>query len=163
MPDTPESWKHIDSYEGRYEVSDRGRVRNIITGRILKPWITDTGYLLVSLYGNGERPEKRRVHRLVAFAFLGEPGPDQEVCHGDGTRTNNAVYNLRWGTRSDNMRDAVKHGTHPNAFRGRTHCKNGHEFTPDNTLVKDDGRRCRTCRRNRVRAWRARNTTKAAA
>jgi len=52
------------------------------------------------------------VHRLVLEAFIG-PCPDgMECCHYDGDPSNNCIENLRWDTRKENIRDAVKHGTH---------------------------------------------------
>lgn len=155
-------WKPIPDYLGIYEVSDSGQVRRIpgspaypAGNRALKPWINDGGYQTVSLYKDG-RSRKWTVHRLIAFAFHGNPDPGQEACHGDGDQLNNTATNIRWGTRSENMRDMVNHGNQFNQFRDRTHCANGHQFTTENTLLKADGRRCRTCRRNRVRAWRER-------
>ncbi len=50
------------------------------------------------------------VHALVALAFIG-PRPDgYDVMHIDGTRTNNAVGNLRYGTRSENCLQAYAEG-----------------------------------------------------
>jgi hypothetical protein len=44
----------------------------------------------------------------------------------------------------------------PATYAARTHCDNGHEFTAANTHQRDDGgRKCRTCHRNYMRAWRA--------
>jgi len=155
-------WRPVAGYEGLYEVSDHGAVRRVPRSRAhaterreLKPWITTTGYLCVSLYRSGIA-RKYKVHRLVAIAFLPSADLSLDVCHNNGDRLNAAVSNLRWDTRSGNMRDTIKHGTHRNQFRGRTSCANGHEFTKENTLIAVDGRKCRTCRRNRVRAWRAR-------
>ena len=83
-----------------------------------------------------------------------------EVRHLDGNSRNDSAENLAWGTRLENMRDMRRHGTHHNAQK--THCKNGHEFTPENTAPKGNGaRRCRACtlassrrRKARLRAMR---------
>lgn len=48
-----ETWKPIADYVGLYEVSNKGRVRNLKTGRILKPGNNGRGYLFVGLYKNG--------------------------------------------------------------------------------------------------------------
>ena len=132
-------WRDVTEFEGFYEVSSAGEVRNARTLHILKPasW---KGYLRVNLQG-----KTRKVHRIVAFAFHGEPHDGQEVCHNNGMSTDNRAENLRWGTRSENTVDKVKHGTHPMA--AKTHCPRGHEYTVTNTYqLPRGGRSCRTCR-----------------
>ena len=70
------------------------------------------GYKIASISCNGKRFQKK-VHRLVLLAFVG-PCPDgMQTCHQDGDRANNSLKNLRWGTGSDNMADAKRHGTFP--------------------------------------------------
>ncbi len=157
---TVETWRPIADYEGIYEVSDLGQIRRIRRARgarvgQLRPWMSSTGYPCVTLYRDGVG-RKFKVHRLVAIAFVPGASVDLDVCHTDGDRLNAKASNLRWDTRSANMLDAVAHGTQFNHFRDRDHCANGHEFTEQNTLQAADGRRCRTCRRDRVRAWRMR-------
>lgn len=123
-------WKPVVGFEGAYEVSDHGDVRSIdrtwtqvsrfgtlhehtCKGRILRAGIGSNGYLTVTL-GRGN---SRTVHSLVAAAFIG-PRPDGcEVLHCDGTRTNNHVSNLRYGTRTENILDAVRSGTWVTAER----------------------------------------------
>lgn len=61
-----------------------------------------------------------RVHRLVAEAWIGgKPFHEAQVCHADGTRTNNHYTNLRWGSSADNAKDSVKHGTHTGKNNGK--------------------------------------------
>jgi len=111
-----EIWKSIPGHPF-YEVSSIGRVRRMgpahgaKVGRVLKHWIT-VGYPFVSLWA-GNKKTSIPVHRLVALAFLPEPGQGQtQVAHGDGNGENNAVENLRWATPTENMSDRLKHGTH---------------------------------------------------
>lgn len=110
-----EEWRPVAGFEGLYEVSDHGRVRSVragnhvnkrLQGKVLKERTNKVGYPVVSLYRGGKATRKERtVHRLVLEAFVG-PAPDGcEVLHGDGTKINNHLSNLRWGTRSENMRD----------------------------------------------------------
>lgn len=105
-----ENWKAVPGYP-RYDVSTHGRVRSRVhRGRIiLKPWLNNMGYLMVTLYNEGGDKDWL-VHRLVAIAFLGDH-PGLDVCHNDGTATNNYLVNLRWDTRAGNFADKPPHGT----------------------------------------------------
>ena len=115
-----EVWKDIPGYEGRYQVSDLGRVRSVnrqiqrvrkngtvirsnVRGNVLKPsW---SPYAHVNL----GKTETRNVHQLVALAFLGACPPSLEVLHRDGDRTNNTPDNLVYGTHSENHLDITRH------------------------------------------------------
>ena len=105
-----ETWKAVPGYEGLYEVSDQGRVRSFArykSGRILRPGRMPQGHMSVAL-GRGN---SQCVHKLVLLTFVG-PAPDRhECCHNNGDPSDNRLENLRWGTRSENIRDAVRHGT----------------------------------------------------
>ena len=104
-----EVWKPIPGYEGWYEVSDQGHVRTFrrgANGRLLKPGRMPQGHLSVAL-GRGN---SQCVHKLVLLAFVG-PAPDKhECCHNNGDPADNRLENLRWGTRSENIKDAYAHG-----------------------------------------------------
>ena len=153
---THEQWRPVVDYEGLYEVSDLGRVRSLdrITldrlgkryarkGRLLKPVKNTNGRLQVYLYRDGDqRPQQ--VHRLVLSAFVGPCPEGAEACHWDDDPTNNRLDNLRWASRSDNLYDRVRNGRDHNARK--THCANGHPYSPENTYVLPDGSRsCRIC------------------
>ena len=100
-----EIWRAVVGYEGRYEISNCGNVRNAKTLKILKRQIhPKTGYCSVDLY-NGKHNGKM-VHRLVAEAFLPNPYCLPEVNHRDDDKTNNYVSiehaeqsNLEWCNR----------------------------------------------------------------
>jgi hypothetical protein len=98
----------------------------------------------------------RLVHILVLEAFVG-PRPDGAYgLHWDDDPSNNRVENLRWGTPSENMYDKVRNGRHHNAEK--TACKYGHPLTGENLTIDTLGKRvCRTCQRERMRRYRARN------
>lgn len=111
-----EQWKAVVDYEGRYEVSSKGRVRSLRSRHglrkkplLLKQQPGDAGHLMVGLYdGNGRRIGL--VHRLMLEAFVG-PCPDgQQCCHKDDRPENNTLKNLRWDTPAGNSRDAVRNG-----------------------------------------------------
>lgn len=96
-----EEWRPVEECPA-YEVSSMGRVRH--KGRVLKPWPHKSRHLYVSVFRVGHR----QVHRLVLKAFVGEPPSERhEACHRDGEPTNNALTNLYWGTRAENIEDAA--------------------------------------------------------
>lgn len=96
-----EVWKDIKDYEGLYQVSNFGRVKNAVTGKILKPIQIKTNgkytQVVVNLYNNGKR-KRFTVARLVAQAFIPNPENKPEVDHINTDSTDNRVENLRWVT-----------------------------------------------------------------
>jgi len=104
-----EQWRPVPAFEGKYEVSDLGRVKSLrwTPPRILRPGPSNYGHMSVVL----GRRNTRMVHELVLIAFVGPRPPGQETRHLDGDPANNRLDNLCWGTRSENNRDAVRHGT----------------------------------------------------
>lgn len=102
-------WKPIVGYEN-YEISEYGDIRNLNTGKIRKKRINSLhGYVEVDLYKNGQCSWKR-VHRLVAEAFLDNPNSLPVVMHKDNDKTNNHYTNLEWGTVSENTKQAFDDG-----------------------------------------------------
>lgn len=109
-----EKWKPIVGFYN--EVSNQGRVRSVThvagngktyQGKILKPIITKSGYVNVCLTtGNDESKITKRVHRLVADAFIENPDDKDEINHKDGNKENNRAENLEWVTRSENEQHA---------------------------------------------------------
>lgn len=148
-----ETWLPIPDYEGLYEVSDLGRVRSLprpyCRGRILRETSHSRRYLQVGLSQNGVA-KTRLIHQLVMEAFVGPCPGGQEIRHLDGTRSNNALTNLTYGTPHENQQDSLRHGTNNNARK--THCIRSHEFTESNTYITPStgGRICRRCQRDRA-------------
>lgn len=108
-------WKQIPTFPA-YEVSERGDVRRVVAarggvvGRVLRPYVRQDGYDMFILRRDG-CSYHRKAHQLVAEAFIGpKPFPAAEVCHGDGSRTNNHYRNLRWGSSLENKADMMRHG-----------------------------------------------------
>ena len=89
-----EIWRDIVGYEGLYQVSNTGKVRNK-KRKILKPQLFSCGYLYVALYKN-RKMKYFRIHRLVAQAFIPNPNNYPIVNHRDENRQNNLVENLEW-------------------------------------------------------------------
>lgn len=167
-----EQWRPVPGWEGAYEVSDRGRVRSLdrrtrrgagwmtVRSRVLKTTLDGNGRRTVKLH-QGDGGVTHSVYRVVMDAFVGPCPPGMEVCHGDGDKTNDALSNLRYDTRGNNNRDAVRHGTHHEARK--TRCPQNHPYDEANTYVDKDGHRfCRTCRRDRIRAFHQRKAMRAA-
>ena len=103
-------WKTIEHYPD-YEVSNKGLVRNKVSGKVLKPEKTNGGYLRVAL-GNDEGYKKKKVHRLVAEAFIDNPNPEEydQVNHKNLCKTDNNAENLEWCSDSFNKRHALVNG-----------------------------------------------------
>ena len=97
-----EEWRDIEGFNG-YQVSNEGRIRSLKWGkeRIRKVTINKYGYLEVSLCKD-EKPTTKRIHRLVAEAFIPNPQNLPEVNHKDEDKTNNNVENLEWCTEEYN-------------------------------------------------------------
>jgi hypothetical protein len=163
-----EEWRSVPEFEGRYEVSSEGRVRSLprrdrlgrpVGGLILRLKDRGNGYRFITLNHDGSKTH-RDVHALVALAFLGPRPDDREVRHLDGDPLNCRATNLAYGTRSENMLDKVRHGTHHEA--NKTHCPARHEYVPANTYWSRPRRPdlspvriCRTCALERARRRRA--------
>jgi len=128
-----EIWKDVPGYEGRYQVSDLGNVRSVdryvdcgyggrrrYKGKALHPGARPSGHTTVAL---GKR-NSASVHRLVMLAFVGPCPAGHEVLHDDHNPANNALTNLRYGTRSENLKMDYTAGNrignrHPNFIGAR--------------------------------------------
>lgn len=114
-----EAWRIIAGFDA-YEVSSLGRIRrryrtvtNSVAGHVLKPFLSASGrgYQTVTLCA-GDHRRKKMIHILVCAAFHGpSPSPNHQAAHWNGNRTDNREGNLRWATKLENARDAVRHGT----------------------------------------------------
>lgn len=94
-----EIWKLVDEFPG-YEVSNLGRVKRTETNRIIR-FYDKGGYVKVQMFNNGTQ-KKPSVHRLVAVAFIPNPGNKPDIHHIDHDKTNNRVDNLMWVTPAEN-------------------------------------------------------------
>ena len=105
-------WKPITGFEGLYDVSETGCIRNARTLKILKPNKIGKGYLIVHLKKDGKR-YARYVHRLTAEAYVPNPQNHPVVNHDDGNKENCHYTNLIWSTYSENNQHAYDTGLKP--------------------------------------------------
>lgn len=115
-----ERWAEIEGFEGLYAICSDGAVwalnkmqryllRNkaeafrYIPAHEIAWQLNNGGYRIVHLY-KGNRRHMKTVHRLVAQAFIPQPGVGLDVDHRDHNRNNPRLDNLRWLTRSENLR-----------------------------------------------------------
>ena len=98
-----EVFRSIDGYNN-YAISTFGRVKNVITGIILKTRPRQ-GYLIVDLRENAIR-KTHLLHRLVCCAFINNPDDKLCVDHKDNNKANNHVSNLRFATSKENNQNS---------------------------------------------------------
>ena len=126
-------------YRGYY-ASDRGTIWSKRRGALfkLKPKIDGFGYHRVCVTREDKKQEWRFVHVLVLEAFIGPPPKGMECRHfPDRDPGNNRLTNLSWGTRSQNQRDRVHHGT---SSRGEQNARVKLSETQVLTIRKLEGR-----------------------
>lgn len=102
-----EIWKDIKRFEGKYQVSNLGRVKSFArkTPKILKPRIDKDGYHEYGLYCTFvKKTLYRRGHRLVAEAFIPNPKNLPVINHLNLVKNDNRVDNLEWCTVCHNNR-----------------------------------------------------------
>lgn len=112
-----EIWKDVLNFEGRYQVSNIGRIRSILSnhGKYQEKLKTQRirskscQYMYVQ-FSVLDVPHHEAVHRAVAKAFIPNPDRKPVVNHIDGNKLNNNVCNLEWATYSENILHAFSTG-----------------------------------------------------
>jgi hypothetical protein len=138
-------YRPVPGYDDLYAGMD-GTIISGMRGELI-PKPAANGYLRVYVPKRG----KKKVHQLVAAAFLGPRPPGMVTRHADGIKEHVALSNLCYGTNKDNSQDAVRHGTIFNSKK--TECPQGHEYTPENVYITPAGtRHCRICTRDNIRS-----------
>ena len=110
-----EEWRDIAGYEGKYQISNLGRVLLLgvyrdgrrYSRRIKKTRFGVCGYEYTILTDFAGNTKTWKIHRLVAMTFIQNPDEYPCVDHIDGVRTNNRVSNLRWATYSMNANNPI--------------------------------------------------------
>lgn len=133
-------WKDIEGFEGLYQVSSDGQVKSlsrevetankggvftkIIRERLLKPQIDQRGYLYVNIYKDNKMHSKR-IHKLVASAFISNPNKYDDVHHKDHNAKNNTTSNLMWINKNEH-----------NTIHSSEKAKKVYQYTLDGDLIK---------------------------
>lgn len=121
-----EIWLPIKEYENLYEISNLGRIKSLIKKgssieKIKKNGFdVNTGYINVQLRKNNI-PLTKRVHRMVAIAFIPNPLNKPCVNHKDGDKKNCKVSNLEWMTYSENTLHSFKNGLQKKIFGNKNY------------------------------------------
>lgn len=104
-----EEWKDITDYEGKYQVSNLGRVRslkhkhgNYSQPKILNDYKNNRDYHFVQLCKKG-KAKGFLIHRLVGIAFIENPENKKTIDHIDKNKSNNQLSNLRWATNDEQI------------------------------------------------------------
>lgn len=123
-----ELFKPIKGWEGVFEISNKGYVRNIKSGTKRYGSPGKKGYWRLVLSAQGKR-QSVRIHKLVGEHFIANPNNLPELNHKDGNKNNNWSNNLEWSTSSDNKYHAYKNGLYENR-------NNTGESSPEELTVK---------------------------
>ena len=117
MSEDENEWKWIDGYKNIYRIYRNGRVESVKRYRVrnnkfMKPQIDTGGYRHVGLSKDGEG-KNFLIHRLIAIAFIPNPNPEKFDCvdHWNLDKLDNKIDNLRWISKSGNMRNRKSRGT----------------------------------------------------
>ena len=122
-----EEWKDIKGYEGKYQVSNLGKVKSLQRWSgtkfydreyILNNYVNKkNGYVYVYLTKNN-KSKNIRLHRLVAEEFIPNPNNLPQVNHKDCNKENNNASNLEWCTASYNVKYAFEYGKAKSNLKG---------------------------------------------
>lgn len=116
-----EEWRDVVGYEGLYEVSNLGRLKRkkrtvinrcatyVINDRILKPYLDHYGYVVTSLK-NEDGYKYKKMHRLIAEAFIPNNLNKPFINHKNGVKNDNRLDNIEWVTLQENMKHAAEIG-----------------------------------------------------
>lgn len=147
-----EEWRDIPGCDGFYQASSLGRIRSVTRivntpkgpvkrkGKVLSLNNHYRGYVEATLNYRG-KSLRRKVHRLVAEAFIPNPDGLPEVDHIDMNRANNRVENLQWITHRDNCHRSIQAGTYSDNFSNipRFDRESKSKWATGRPVMRDDG------------------------
>lgn len=141
---TEEIWKDVKGYEGRYKISNLGRVKSLHYLRSNKEKLLSinksakNGYYYVCLCNGTGRVKSAKIHRMVAEAFIPNPQNKRYINHKDGNKHNNFVGNLEWVTPLENNLHAY-HVLHKHPMHGYKYDKNKNSRKVEQWYISDKG------------------------
>tara|TARA_B100001245_G_scaffold236593_1_gene228600 strand:- start:2091 stop:2522 length:432 start_codon:yes stop_codon:yes gene_type:complete len=98
-------WRKVEGFDN-YLVSNMGQIKHARLDRVME-MKSERGYTFAYMRGNDGKNYSKRVHRLVAVAFVENPNGYPEVDHINRVRTDNRATNLRWNTRSGQNKNKI--------------------------------------------------------
>lgn len=107
-----EIWKEVDGSDGKYKVSNFGKVWSNHSNKLLGLKPAKDGYHSVSVIYKNKR-QSIGLHRLVAFHFVDGYIDGYEVNHLDANKSNNRADNLEWCTHKKNMKHVSDNELYP--------------------------------------------------
>jgi len=129
--------KQIKGFE-KYYISSTGVVFSTSKNKELKSSKCPKGYERIWLYNMNGRSTKK-VHRLVAEAFIPNPLNKEQVNHIDGNKSNNSVENLEWSTPKENVNHARRDLKHKNSEGSKNPLSKGIYAIKDGEIKKSFG------------------------
>lgn len=92
-----EIWKDVKDFKNIYQISNFGKIRNVKTNRLLKPFKNTNGYYQINLWSKNKR-KHILIHKLVAETFIPNPSKLPFINHKNENKLDNKVDNLEWCT-----------------------------------------------------------------
>ena len=130
-----ECWVDVVGYEGLYKVNPNGDVLSMRTGKLMVAVEDKYGYLNVCLTKD-KKSLSKKVHRLVANAFILNPENKEQVNHLDENKLNNRVDNLEWVSAKENLNYGTRN-ERVSISKRNTNCKKVLQLDLDGNLIKE--------------------------
>lgn len=96
-------------FESKYTIYENGTIMSHTRNMLIKPTQNPNGYMKYTFCLNGNK-QQQLIHQVIALHFLPNPYGHKQVNHIDGDKTNNALNNLEWVSRKDNIQHSLKIG-----------------------------------------------------
>lgn len=105
-----ERWRKVPGYEGIYDISSFGRAYSLIRKKIIKLSLEKNGYFRIGLSKKNNKRTTKRIHQLVAMAFLNHKpnGLKLVVDHINEVKTDNYLWNLQLISSRENTNKSSK-------------------------------------------------------